>query len=56
VGLGFELRVSSLQSRPSTAWVMPPVHFALVLLEMGSHELFAQAGRKPLSSPFQPPK
>jgi hypothetical protein len=25
----------------TTAWATPPVHFALVILEMGSHELFA---------------
>jgi hypothetical protein len=35
VGLGFELRASHLQSRHPTPWVMPPVHFALVILEMG---------------------
>jgi hypothetical protein len=27
-----------------------PAHFALVILEMGSHKLFAQAGLKPQSS------
>jgi hypothetical protein len=31
VGLGFELKALSLQSRCSTAWVTPPVHFALVI-------------------------
>jgi hypothetical protein len=30
----------------------PPVHFALVILEMESYELFAWAGLKP----SQPPK
>jgi hypothetical protein len=30
-----------LQSRPSTVRATPPVHFALVILEMGSYELFA---------------
>jgi hypothetical protein len=35
VGLGFELRALHLQSRCSTAWATPPVHFALVILEMG---------------------
>jgi hypothetical protein len=40
VGLGFELRALSLQSRHSTAWATPPVHFALVILKMGSCELF----------------
>jgi hypothetical protein len=34
VELGFELRVLCLQCRCSTAWVMSPVHFALVILEM----------------------
>jgi hypothetical protein len=34
-GLGFELRASRLQSRCCTTWATPPVHFALVLLEMG---------------------
>jgi hypothetical protein len=35
VGLGFELRGLCLQSRCSTAWVIPPVHFVLVILEIG---------------------
>jgi hypothetical protein len=30
-----ELRVSHLQSRHSAAYVTPPVHFALVILEKG---------------------
>jgi hypothetical protein len=30
VGLGFEFRDSCLQSRCSTSWITPPVHFALV--------------------------
>jgi hypothetical protein len=33
--LGFKLRASGLLGRCSTAWATPPVHFALVLLEMG---------------------
>jgi hypothetical protein len=33
-GFGFELRASSLLSRCSTAWVTPPVHFALIILEV----------------------
>jgi hypothetical protein len=33
VRLGFELRVLD-----------PPIHFALIILEIGSHKLFAQAG------------
>jgi hypothetical protein len=40
VGPGFELRASST----------PPVHFALVILEMQSRELLAQAGLNPRSS------
>jgi hypothetical protein len=32
---GENLWVSALQSRPSIAWAKPPVHFALVNLEMG---------------------
>jgi hypothetical protein len=44
VELGSELRALSLQSRRSTAWVTPPVYFALIILEMGgSYELFAWA-------------
>jgi hypothetical protein len=43
VGLGFELRVLCLQSGHSTASVKPPLHFALVIFEIGSCELFAQA-------------
>jgi hypothetical protein len=42
VQLEFEIRASHLQSRCSTAWSIPPIHFALLILEMGSHELFAQ--------------
>jgi hypothetical protein len=34
---------------------MPPVHFPLVILELGSWELFACSGLKPWSSLFQPP-
>jgi hypothetical protein len=41
MGLGFELRALYLQSRSSTPWAIPPVHFALVILEMESHKLFA---------------
>jgi hypothetical protein len=49
VGLRFELRTSGLQRRPSSTWATPPVHFALVILEMGSRELFAHAGLEPPS-------
>jgi hypothetical protein len=34
VGQGFELRALCLQNRHSITWAMPPVHFALVILEM----------------------
>jgi hypothetical protein len=44
VGLEFELRTLHLQSRLSTAWATPPGHFAVDILEMGSLELFPQAG------------
>jgi hypothetical protein len=44
VGLGFELGALCLQNRHSTACAMPPVHFVVVILEMGSHKLFTQAG------------
>jgi hypothetical protein len=33
--LGFEDRALSLESRCSTTCAMPPVHFVLVILEMG---------------------
>jgi hypothetical protein len=44
VGLEFEFRASHLQSRHSTAWDTPPVHFPLVILEIESCKLFTQAG------------
>jgi hypothetical protein len=56
MGLGFEVRVLCLQSRHSAAWATFPVHFALVILEMGSQELFTWAGLEPQSSPYQPPR
>jgi hypothetical protein len=43
-GTGFELRASQLQSRCSTTRAIPPGHFALVILDWGFHELFAQPG------------
>jgi hypothetical protein len=30
--------------------VTPPVHFDLIIFDMGSHKLFAQAGLEPQSS------
>jgi hypothetical protein len=55
VGLGFELRALNLRSRHSTPWVTPPVHFALVILEMETDKLFVLPF---LKSQFwsQPPK
>jgi hypothetical protein len=51
VEVWYELTVLHLQVRPSTICVTPPVHFALVILEMGvvSLKLFVQAGLKPQS-------
>jgi hypothetical protein len=34
----------------------PPAHFALVILEMGSHKLFAWVGLELWSTQSQPPK
>jgi hypothetical protein len=34
-GLGFKLKASCVQSTPCTIWITSPVHFALVILEMG---------------------
>jgi hypothetical protein len=42
--LKFDLRASCSQNRCSTTWATPPTHFAHVILEMGSWELFFQAG------------
>jgi hypothetical protein len=33
-----------VQSKHSAIWAISPGHFALVILEMGAPELFAQAG------------
>jgi hypothetical protein len=51
VGLGFELRASCLQVLGT-----PPVHFALVILEMESPGLLAWAGFQTRSSSSLPPK
>jgi hypothetical protein len=56
VRLEFEFRALCLQSRNFTAWATPPVHFIMVILEMGFCELFAQAGLKPWYSWPQPPQ
>jgi hypothetical protein len=50
VGLCFELRASCWHSRVSTTWVTSLVHFVLVILDMGSCELFAWAGLEPWSN------
>jgi hypothetical protein len=42
-----------LENQVLYAWATPPVHFVLVILEMGSHDLFAQAGLKLLISASQ---
>jgi hypothetical protein len=39
-----------------TTWAIPPVHFALVILEMESHELFAWAVLGQWASQSQSPK
>jgi hypothetical protein len=58
VELGFELGAWRLQNRSSSAGAALPVHFVLVILEMGGYplKLFAQAGLEPQSSQSQPPK
>jgi hypothetical protein len=43
-----------LKSRCSITRATTPVHFALVILEMGSCKLFAWASLKPQSSRSQP--
>jgi hypothetical protein len=55
-GRGWEFRSWLLQSRCSNTWATPPIHFSLVSLEMGSHELFARAGLEPQSSWSEPHK
>jgi hypothetical protein len=50
VGLGFELRASNCQAKYFTTSATPLVHFALVILEIGSHELFAWASLELWSS------
>jgi hypothetical protein len=52
-----ELRAFHLQSRHFAAWATPPVHFALVILQMElGGSVFAWAGLELWSSPSQPPK
>jgi hypothetical protein len=56
MGLGFELRALWLQSRSSTAWATPLVHFALASLEMGFLQEYAWGSLKLWSSQYQPLK
>jgi hypothetical protein len=57
VTMGFKFRPSCLQSRSSTTWATPPVHFALVIFgDGGSHKLFVWADIETKSSWSQPPK
>jgi hypothetical protein len=61
VALGFELRASHLLGRCCTAWDTPPVHFALVILEMVVSQIIHPKWLRtlildPWSSQFQLPK
>jgi hypothetical protein len=49
--LVFEFRASGLLDRYFTAWATPPIHFALVIFEIKSHKLFAQASLLNLCPP-----
>jgi hypothetical protein len=51
----FELRTLCLQSRHSTAWATPPVHFGMVILEIGPRKLLACTGLQFRPSRSQPP-
>jgi hypothetical protein len=55
-GTGVWTQVFMLAKQCSTAWATPPVHFALVILEIKVFRIFAQTGLKPQSSQSQPPK
>jgi hypothetical protein len=39
VGLGSELRALHLQSNYSPIGIIPPIHFALIILKMGSQTI-----------------
>jgi hypothetical protein len=43
-GTGLELWTSCLQSRCSIAWATPPVHFALVILEISTSQVARMTG------------
>jgi hypothetical protein len=49
-GTGVWTQGFTLAKQVLATWATPPVHFALVILEMGSPELFLQADLKPQSS------
>jgi hypothetical protein len=53
VELEFELRTLSLWNGCSMTWSMPLVHFALVTLETGSHEVFPWVDLEPWPFWFQ---
>jgi hypothetical protein len=55
-GLGFEFRASFLQSKHSTSQVTPPVHFALVILEVGVSGTICQVFVQLQPSQSQPPE
>jgi hypothetical protein len=54
VGLGFELQALHFQSRHSTAIL--PVHFVLIILEVGVSCTICLVGLEPWSSWSHPPK
>jgi hypothetical protein len=56
LGAEFWLRASHFQSSTCKKGATPPVHFAVVILQMGSCELFAWACLKLPSSQSQPLK
>jgi hypothetical protein len=56
VGLGFELRAFAVAKQAFYCLGCASVSFALVILEMGSCELFAWAGPELLFPRSQPPK
>jgi hypothetical protein len=56
-GLEFELRALCLQNKCFTVGAIPPpVHFVLVILEMGSLELIYSGWPRILILPISPPK
>jgi hypothetical protein len=47
IGVGFGLSDSCLQSRHSTSWATPLLHFSQAILEMQYHDLFVWTDLKP---------